>query len=284
MLLSWAAGGTPRADEKTFNLGTIQGVSSPSYAGPPRQWSAGPPDQEIAMDAGYTLPPGTTEDDHTFTLSTGSSMPRWVARVDLLPGNRSMVRAASIAVENGPLLALWVPGHQAVAAPSGTAFFIPAHARLTLRMHYKKNWQDEQEAKSDRSTIGLYFTEAPLSAKSIQSLTIVPPATATTATDPVIFEQIVTSAARVVAFTPSMDRPYESIIIDAVAAGGRRQTLLKLRATQPQWYRRYWLQEPIELVSGTTIKVTASPSPPDELAPPPAKRYPLGIGVEYVPL
>lgn len=284
ILLNWAAGGTPRADEKTFIFGAPQGVSSPSYAGPSRHWTAGPPDQEIAMDAGYTLPAGTVEGDHTFTLSTGFSAPKWVERVDLLPGDRSMVRAASIAVEDGPLLALWVPGHQAVAAPRGTAFLVPARAMLTVQMHYKKNWQDEQETKTDRSRIGLYFTEAPLSGKSIQTLSIVASAPLANAADTMRFGQSLTGATRVVAFSPSLDRAYESIVIDAVAAGGRRQTLLKLRAAQPQWYRRYWLQEPIELPSGTKVEVTASPSPPDELAPPLPKRDPLGVGVDYVPL
>jgi hypothetical protein len=149
-----------------------------------------------------------------------------------------MVGAASIAVEGGAVLALWVPGHQAVATPSGTAFLIPAHATLTLRMHYKKNWQDEQEAKTDRSTIGLYFTEAPLSGKSIQTLSIVPSAAPANAADTITFQQSLKAAARVVAFSPSVDGAYDSIIIHAVAPGGRRQTLLKLRAAQPQWYRR----------------------------------------------
>ena len=50
ILLDWAAGGTPRADEKTFIFGAMQGVTSPSYEGPPKQWSAGPPDLRLADD------------------------------------------------------------------------------------------------------------------------------------------------------------------------------------------------------------------------------------------
>jgi hypothetical protein len=72
------------------------------------------------------------------------------------------------------------------------------------------------------------------------------------------------------------------VVIDAVAPAGRRVTLLKLRAAQPQWYRRYWLQEPIELPAGTKVEVTAIPAPPDEFAVPVAKRYPLHVGIDYV--
>src|SRR5438094_652195 len=79
----------------------------------------------------------------------------------------SMVRRAVIAVEKGPVLAVWEPGDETAAAPGGTAFRLPAGAKLSVRIHYKKSWQDEQQEKSDKSSIGLYFTEEPLSGKEI---------------------------------------------------------------------------------------------------------------------
>ena len=65
---------------------------------------------------------------------------------------------------------------------------------------------------------------------------------------------------------------------------GRKVMLLKLRAVQPQWYRRYWLQEPIELPAGAKIEVTATPAPPDEFGVPIPKRYPLRVGIDFVAL
>jgi hypothetical protein len=50
IVLSWAVGGTPRADEKTFVFGSIKGVTSPTLEGPPLARTAGPPDLRIAMD------------------------------------------------------------------------------------------------------------------------------------------------------------------------------------------------------------------------------------------
>ena len=41
ILLSWVVGGTPRADEKTFIFGDVQGVSSPTFEGPANDWSRG---------------------------------------------------------------------------------------------------------------------------------------------------------------------------------------------------------------------------------------------------
>jgi hypothetical protein len=122
-----------------------------------------------------------------------------------------------------------------------------------------------------------------LSGKSIERLTI-KPHDQSSSPAPLTFSAPLTAAARIVAFSPSVDQAYQSIVIDAVASPGKRVTLLKLRAAQPQWYRRYWLQEPIELAAGTNIEVTATPSPPDDLAIPVTKRYPLQVGVDYVPM
>ena len=268
MLLDWAAGGTPRADEKTFVFGAVQGVKSPTYEGPPMQWKDGTPDVILTMTESYTLPPAKTEDEHTFTLPTGLKEAAWVKAVDMLPGVRSMVRDAVISVAGGPMLAAWVPGHKAIAAPSGTAFRLPTNATLTHRMHYKKNWHDEQTALSDRSSIGLYFTEAPVSGKSIETLAIDSPNGEQDPSAPYHFSGAVPKGARVLAFTPSFDKVYRSVVVEATMPTGNHVTLLKLRAVQPQWFRRYWLQEPVELPAGSNLKVTATPAPADEFGVP----------------
>jgi hypothetical protein len=282
ILLSWAVGGTPRADEKTFIFGALQGVQELTYEGPPLQWNSGPPDLKVEMSAGHTVPPGTIEDDRVFTLATGVKEETWVKAVDLLPGDRSMVRDAVISLENGPVLAAWVPGHQAIATPNGTAFKLPAGARLTLKIHYKKNWNDEQNAKTDRSTVGLYFTDAPLSGRALDALTVEFGNGETDPAGPRTFGGAFKTAARVVGLRPSFDRAYGSVSVDAIAPSGRRVALLRLRAVQPQWYRRYWLQEPIELPAGTKLEVTATPAPPDEFGIPAPKRYLLQVGIDYV--
>ena len=282
ILLSWVVGGTPRSDEKTFIFGDVQGVSSPTYEGPANDWSAGPPDVKIQMPAEHSVPAGKVDDEATFTLATGLKEETWVKAVDLLPGERSMVRDAIIALENGPVLATWVPGHQAIAAPNGTAFKLPAGARLTLKIHYKKNWNDEQNVKTDRSTVGLYVTEAPLSGKSIEGLNVAYPNGENHADGERKFGATLKTGARVVALRPSFDQAYASATIDAVAPSGRRVTLLRLREPQPQWYRRYWLQEPVEIPAGSKIEVTAVPAPPDEFGIPAPKRYPLAVDLDFV--
>jgi hypothetical protein len=272
VIVTWAAGGTPLGDLNA-KLPVVP---------PPAPWKAGPPDLQVKMPEAHNVPIGTQEEDVNLTISTGVSEEKWIKAVDLLPGDTSMVRDAVIGIENGPMLAAWVPGHDAIAAPNGTAFKLPANAKLTLKIHYKKSWQDEQNAKSDQSTVGLYFTDAPLSGKSIESIEVKGPDTPST-TEAVSFTGALKAGARVLAVRPSFDQAYRDATIEAVLPNGRRATLMKLRAPQPLWYRRYWLNEPIELPAGTKLEVKAMPAPLDEFGPPPTqKRYPLQVALDYV--
>lgn len=270
ILVTWATGGNP--------LGNAATQLTP--VAPPAPWRAGAPDLMLKMPAPHQLPVGTQEEDKEFTLSTGLSEEKWLKAADLQPSDSSMVRDAVIAVENGPLVAAWVPGHDATSAPNGTAFKLPAGAKLKLKIHYKKSWMDEQNAKSDQSTVGLYFTDAPLSGRSIDALE----AKADTAAEgaPRLVTSTLKAGARVVALRPSFDEAATSATIDAVLPSGRRVALLKLRAPQPQWYRRYWLTEPVELPAGTKIEMKTMPAPVDEFGAPSTKRYALQLALDFV--
>jgi hypothetical protein len=72
--------------------------------------------------------------------------------------------------------------------------------------------------------------------------------------EPATFSTLLTTAARIVALSPSLDQAYDSIVIDAVAPAGTRLTSLKLRAAQPQWYRRCWLQDRSSWQPGRTLR------------------------------
>ena len=85
------------------------------------------------------------------------------------------MRDAVISIENGPVLALWEPGADTTAAPAGAAFRLAPGSKIHLEIHYKKHFDQEQNAVSDQSTIGLYFTDAPPSGGELQSFAIEPP-------------------------------------------------------------------------------------------------------------
>lgn len=267
-LITWASGGTP------------EGTSAkPGALVPQTGWRTGAPDLALPMPAEHTLPPGTLEDTKAFVIPTGLTETRWVRAIDLLPGKASMVRAASIALEAGDVLSVWVPGTDPIAAPSGAAFRIPAGAKLKLEIFYKKSYLDEQNSVSDRSTIGLYFTDPPASGRAIQAVTI----EAAPSSESRGMTGTLPSASRVVGIRPSLDQPYASVKVDALTSSGRRVPLLWLRGPRPEWRRRYWLAEPVELASGTKIEVTVVPYPADAELPRSVKVYPFQIALDVVP-
>jgi hypothetical protein len=194
-----------------------------------------------------------------------------------------MVRRAFIGVDNGPMLAVWEPAHDAVVPPSGAAFKVPAGAKLHVQIQYKKPWQDEQATKSDRSTVGLYFTDEPLSGREIQGFTIDGPKSESPTTEPVHFSATMPTAGRVLALRPSLDQPYAAMEIHAVVASGRKVPLLKLRAARPEWPRRYWLADPIDLPANTKIEVVATPASNEDGPLTAPVHFPLNVALDVVP-
>ena len=234
VLVTWASGGTPEGDPSKV----------PPATPPSADWAAGTPDQTFELPE-VALAPGMIEQKKEFSVATGFTRDTWVRGADALPSERWMVRSVTVTVEGGPLLAAWVPGEAMAPAPSGTAVKVPAHAVLKVAVHYRKNWQDEQVAKADRTRIGLYTTDEPVSGKGITTLQVTETIT-------------LTAPARILAIRPLLDQPLEAVAVEATLPSGRKVSLLNLRAARPGWARRYWLSEPVELPAGTAVTVHVS--------------------------
>ncbi len=237
-ILTWATGGTPEGDV----------AKRPPSSAITEAWPAGPPDAIVDMDAPYTIPETVQEETRTITLDPHLTSARLLRGVDLRPGTPSIVRDATIAVEGGGILAAWEPGDPTILAPRGAAFAVPAGARLTLRIHYKKSWEDERVVKSDRSRVGLYFADAGDAIRTVAAGASTP------------------GPVSVVAIRLTLDQGYESLEVRAVLPDGARRTLLKLDRPRPEWPRRYWLASPIALPAGARIEVETTPMAldPDE--------------------
>jgi len=272
MLVVWASGGTPQG-----NLD----VSLPAVTFTP-QWKLGPPDLKIPMDVEHTVAPSTIEEICDFSLPTNVTDIKWVKAADLMPGTASIVRDAIISIENGPVLALWEPGSDTTTAPRGAGFLLAPGSKVHLQIHYKKRFDQEQNVVSDKSTIGLYFTDPPPSGGELQFLAIDPP---TAGDDPIgasTFASTLRAAARIVALRPMLDRAYESLNVDAITPSGAHVPLLRLHGPRPQWFQRYWLQEPVELASGSEIQVRVTPLSDYSDEPKVTKRFPLQVVLDYV--
>ena len=80
----------------------------------------------------------------------------------------------------------------------------------------------------------------------------------------------------------TLNEPLLQKLADWQMPRGGRQTLLRLRAPRPEWYRRYWLVDPIDLPKGTVVEVVAMPASADAepVKPTPG---PLAVAIDYVP-
>ena len=272
-IITWATGGTPHGD-LAIKLPVV------TYR---QDWAAGKPDLELPMPQPYTVGPNVMQASNEVTIPTNFTEAKWVKAVDVMPGVASMVRRAYVSVEGGPVLAVWEPGDDGVDPPSGAAFKLAAGATLRLKVDYKKSWQDEQKSLVDTSIIGLYFTEEPLSGKAIASVSIDGPKGGPDAAVPLSFSGTLKNGGRIGGLRPMLDSPYASVEVTAVAASGRTVSLLKLRNARPEWPRRYWLVDPIELPANTKIDVTLEPGDPDIGPLGKAESFALQIGLDVVP-
>lgn len=267
VLLTWASGGTPA------------GEAAPAVDEEPQEdgWRLGPPDLVLPMPSEVTLPAEIQEHVAEFVFSPELTSRRLVRAVDLAPGTPAIVRSAMVAVRTGAAdsriertIALWVPGDHPATADSGSGFEVPAGAELVVRIRYRKTWEYENRAMSDRSTLGLYFAEDP--AEPIRQLALEATArpgaavrTSTTLTEPV----------RALALYADRGGASTAIELAAIRPDGTRETLVALRPN-PEWTRRYWFREPLVLPRGTRLELQATDEEP--LLPPAA--LPRGSAAE----
>jgi hypothetical protein len=274
VMVVWASGGTPQGDPD---------AKLPEVTFHPA-WKLGPPDLKIQMDAEHTVGPSAVEEVRDFILPTNLTDPKWIKAADLMPGNAAIVRDAIISIENGPVLALWQPGNDATPAPDDAGFRLAPGSKIHLQIHYKKHFDQEQNAVSDRSTVGLYFADPLTAGQELQSFTIDPPKAAGDPSGPAGFASALPRAARIVALRPMLDRAYQSVNVDAITPSGEDVPLLRLRGPQPQLFRRYWLQKSREIPAGSKISVHVTPLSDYSDQPKVTRQFPLQVILDYVPL
>jgi hypothetical protein len=293
VILTWATGGNPQGNlDQTLPPVTLK-----------NDWPMGAPDLALRLPSDFTVPADKMDATEEFTLPAGTKEARWVRAVDLLPGTPSVVRSAVIYLKGAAasssaaspdrLLALWVPGHDVEPLGGNVAFRLPAGAELGVRVHYKKTWQFEGQAVSDRSTVGVYFAPE-REAQELLTVPIVSPSpSASSAADRTFtFTRTVDEDVQALAVRPDEVPPNITVQVAAVLPNGSRAPMIRLN-TRPDWSRRYWFEKPIALPRGSRIEVVATLENPDILseafgapgatAKPAAAVPPLKLALNVVP-
>lgn len=244
-LLTWASGGTPPGDD----------AKAPPPVALDRSWRLGPPDLLLPLPE-FTLGADMQEQVAEFAIVPNGppdGAPRTERRlraIDLMPGTPAIVRSATVDVRpdagpafNQPIL-LWHPGDEPVALDEA-AFRLPAGGELVVKVRYRKTWEYERQVITDRSSIGLYFTDA--SRPAVEAL-------------PVTLPGLVTDRdLRLLAIAPDAALAETDVRLEAVRPDGSRDTLIAFRPPAG-WARRYWFEQPVTLPRGTRLGISASPA------------------------
>ena len=294
IILTWATGGNPRGqlDQKLPAIALEN------------DWTMGGPDLALPLPSEFTVGADKMEDWHEFVVPIGTNEPRWVRAVDLLPGTPSIVRSATISMAGAgrapgsadasaaspvpeQVLARWLPGQDPEPA-AGAAFRVPAGAQLAVRIHYKKTWQFEGKALSDRSTVGIYFAKD-AGPHELLTLALSAPGPAAKDAKDITFAQTLSEDVQAVAVSPDDVPPNISVQMVAIRPDGSRTPMIRL-STRADWSRRYWFERPLTFPRGTRIEVTAKLDDPDILSaafggpatPPAAASGPLRLSLNVV--
>lgn len=241
-LVDWAVGATPEG-------GALAAKESPTPTGPPDA------DLVLRPQSDVVLEEGENEKTACVVLPTGLDAPRFVTGLEVLPGQPSILRRATILVgdscSDGEPLATWLPDRERVSFPEGLGRRLDASASLLLELHYKKKWGDEGKRILDGSALGLWFSKdaVPVRSVAIEKLRL-----------------DLEEPARLVALyaTAADESPLR---VEAVAPDGGTRLLLSIERFDPAWSEKYFFRMPILLSAGSTLRVSHSGVWAD-LAPP----------------
>jgi hypothetical protein len=254
---------------------------------PPREfpsgWKLGQPDLVLANDVPFTPPPHT-DTYRCFTLPTNLVADKFVSAVDTHPGDRSTVHhvltfldttGVSLSLDEadpgpgytcfgGPgftplgTLGGWAPGSPPLELPQGSAFALPATARVVMQVHYHPH---ATEPTPDRTEFGVYFSDEPSPTEMrilpiINDTFTIPPNDANYKVD-AAFPLAMPFPAKLWLIAPHMHLLGRKMEISMTPRNGSPQCLITIDDWDFNWQGAYRYVEPVEVPAGARLTLSA---------------------------
>jgi hypothetical protein len=233
-LLSWIDGGMARGDDRDL---------------PPPAPSAAPaaaPDLRVALPP-QRIPPHQEDFVRRVSVDVPIAAERSLARVVVIPGDRRVLRGASIFAGTGDRadrwVGTWLPWQQEAAPPAPHGFHLARGSRLTVELHYRGG----DEALTDASAIEIFYAS-----EDVQTVDEV----SVTGADAARLDR----AATVWAIVPSAGTLAESLQLSARRPDGSTDVLLWIPRLRREWPQALLLDRPVELPAGTALTLVAHPA------------------------
>ena len=158
-----------------------------------------------------------------------------------------------------------MPGEDPVSLDREAAFQLPPGAELIVRVHYKKTWEYERMAMTDRSAIGLYFATG--AAPPLGARTLTPPPDSTPhEAGQLSFSRDITQDLKAFAVFADRELVDADVAMEAVRPDGTRSDIIRFHP-RADWSRRFWFAQAIALPRGTRINVVVTTAAADALEP-----------------
>jgi peroxiredoxin len=255
LIYEWVKNGCPEGD--------------PADLPEPRRFTAGwqlprEPDIVLSMEKPFTVPADAGREGvryQYFKVPTGFTEDKWIAAMEVQPGNRAVVHHTIVYVappgkrrrDDWIFLSAYVPGLRFDPLPSRSAKRIPAESTLVFEMHYTPNGSEQE----DTTRIGLVFADSDDTENEVITTEIgnadfkIPPGASShvvTATSRPTKEEVT-----LLSMSPHMHLRGKAFRYELVLPTGEREVLLDVPAYDFNWQTRYLLAEPRRLPAGSAI-------------------------------
>ena len=275
-ITKWVLSGAPEGDPRDL----------PAPLTFPATWTLGTPDVALGMPEPFK--PNFNQGDvyRCFVLPTNLTEDRFVRAVEILPGARGMVHHVILFLDTSgkakqlddadpgpgyscfggpgfdvnalaPTLGGWAPGNQPSFLADGLGMSLPKGAVVVMQVHYSAH---NGIGASDQSSLGIYFTTAPVQKRVLvapiinQKFTIPAGAADYEVTASVPFLPF---DAHVIQVTPHMHLLGKKMSISATMPDGSKVCLAEVPDWDFNWQATYTYKNQIAAPLGTGVFLSA---------------------------
>lgn len=261
LVTHWVDSGAPEGD--------------PGDAPPPlafqEGWTLGAPDLVLSMPRAYAIAAETEDKFVYFELATGLTEDKWLASIEVRPGNpRAVHHAMAYALQaedadqeisrllgrHANLLTEYAPGNNGDAFPPDAGRLLMAGAHILVQIHYHAYGV----AGADQTSIGLRFHKSGDGLRRVVSRPVlnfdlvIPPGAGDHRHEA---EITLDRPANIISFQPHMHFRGKAMLLEAISPDGSVATLCNVPKYNPYWQITYSYRQPPLLPAGTRLRVTS---------------------------
>ena len=266
------------------DTGAAEGSVSDLPARPsfPHEWTLGTPDAVFEPEAAYTVGAEGTDETRCFVLPTHFAEDRYIAGLEVKPGNRAAVHHVVACLDttgrsralqqasDGPgftprgndvnpsnAIAVWAPGCVPLRLPDGVGTLLPKGADIVLQVHYSKTGKPE----TDRTKIGVNFCRGPVDKRARFLLLFQPYLDIPAGDANYVVRAFPTPAIddiTIFKVMPHMHLLGRTMTVTAKLPDHTQKVLIHVPDWDYRWQTTYTFKEPVRLPKHSIVTMTAS--------------------------